>query len=89
MDQTTKVPSKDMKIFTMSEKVTTKEEKQQRKLQRRKHDKETQNKELFFDTNITIAEDERTVMAEEDKTNAWRVAIDPAHTIQELMGIIK
>jgi hypothetical protein len=40
-----------------------------------------ESKKLFFDINITLAEDEQTVMAKEVQptTNAQRVAIDSAH----------
>ena len=58
-----------------------KEHRQQRRALIRQHRRETlrklrESEELFFDTNITRAEDERTVMAKEDTSNARRVAID-------------
>jgi hypothetical protein len=73
-NQAAKVPSKDMK----------KEHKQSRCAQILQHRRETlqrlkENEELFFDTNITLAEDKQTVMAKEDTTNARRVAINSAH----------
>jgi hypothetical protein len=39
----------------------------------------TESEELFFYTNITLAEDKQTVMAKEDTSNAQRVAIYSAH----------
>jgi hypothetical protein len=38
-----------------------------------------ENEELFFNKCITQAEDERTMIAKENKTNAQRLAIDDAH----------
>ena len=56
----------------------------QRRAARRRHVKQTlrrlsEQEEIFFDTNITIAEDTRTSMAKNDLTNAKRVTIDNAH----------
>ena len=73
-NQATNIPSKDMK----------KEHKQSRHAQIRQHRRETlrrlkESEELFFDTNITLAKDKQTVMAKEDTTNAWSVAINAAH----------
>ena len=69
----------------MSEVITTKEEKLERKRQQRKHRQLTlqclaQQEDLFLDKCITMAEDEQTVMAKSDTTNSKKQAIDAAHT---------
>ena len=52
------------------------------------HRRETQeSEELFFNTNITLAKEERTVMAKENTSNARRVALiqhTPSEINQEL-----
>ena len=72
------------RIFTMSEVLTTKEKKQTRKLQRRKHRRETlkrlaQQDDLFLNECITTAEDERTVMAKNNRNDKKIRAIELAH----------
>ncbi len=56
----------------------------QRKIARRQHIKLklrllSKNKNLFLDSSITQAKDERTVLAKGDQTNTQRLAIDSAH----------
>ncbi len=60
------------------------EHRRQHKIARRQHIKQTlrllsKSENLFFDNNITQAEDERTILAKGDQTNTQRRAIDSAH----------
>jgi hypothetical protein len=69
----------------MSEILTSKEEKQERKRLRQKHRLATfrrlaQQEDLFLDECITTAEDERTILAKKDVKNRKKKAIDAAHT---------
>ncbi len=72
------------RTYTMSEETTSPKEKHQRKLQRREHQQTTllqlaQQEELFFETSITQAKDERTDIAKADIINAQRTTIDMEH----------
>jgi hypothetical protein len=77
--------------FTMSEDIAntlSKEEKQERKMQRRNHRKQTllrleQQEDHFLDECVTTAEDERTVI---DTTNSKRRSIEAAHKTSQPIG---
>ena len=69
----------------------SKEEKQERKMQRRNHRKQTllrleQQEDHFLDECITTAEDERTVIAKNDTTNSKRRSIEAAHKKSQPIG---
>ncbi len=88
--------AKDDRIVTMSEMLTTKDDKQERKQQRRKHCQQTvqqlqESNDLYLDNSITQAEDERTTMAKNDNKNEKRLAINAAHAKQNKprIGIVQ
>jgi hypothetical protein len=70
--------------YSISEDALSKTEKQDRKVKRWKHRRDTlarlaQQEDHFLDNCITMAEDERTVMAEADTADGRRHTIDKAH----------
>ncbi len=82
-------PVTNVRLFTMSEIITTKEDKHERKMKRRKHRQQTlqrldQQEELFLENCITGSEDEQTEMAKDDMNDRKRLAIDSAHKSSNL-----
>jgi hypothetical protein len=72
------------RTYTFSERSLNEKEKQDRKLKRRMHNRQTlqrlaQQDDLFLKESITTAEDERTAMAKADKMEVRRNTIDKAH----------
>ena len=70
--------------YTMSEKLQNKKEKQDCKLKRRMHRRQTlqllaQQDNHFLKESITMAEDERTAMAKADTKEVRQSTIDKAH----------
>ena len=72
------------RTYSISEVALNRLEKQDRKLKRRQHRRETleqlaRQEDHFLDESITVAEDERTVMAKADTTNGRQLNIDKAY----------
>ena len=70
--------------YSISEVSLNRLEKQDRKLKRRQHRRETldqlaRQEDHFLDDCITVAEDERTVTAKADTTNGKKLIINKAH----------
>ncbi len=75
-------PSNQTYIF--SERSLNEKEKQDQKLKRRMHRRQTlqrlaQQDDLFLEESITTAEDERTAMAKADETDSRQKTVDRAH----------
>ena len=76
-------PTPDRK-YSISEVSLSRLEKQDRKFKRRQHRRDTlaqlaRQEDLFLDECITVAEDERTIMAKADTSDGRRLTIDKAH----------
>ena len=76
-------PTPDRK-YSISEVSLSRMEKQDRKFKRRQHRRDTlaqlaRQEDLFLDECITVAEDERTIMAKADTSDGRRLTIDKAH----------